>query len=125
MPSDLPTMPAVSTHERVFTAAEKQKLRGEVFRGARLDAVDFSGADLENASFERIVLSRASFAGANLRGTRFILCDLRHANFAGATLVDNRFDRTTLAGASGLSTADRHAIEAQGGTFSPLATEAP
>jgi uncharacterized protein YjbI with pentapeptide repeats len=34
-----------------FTALEKQHLSGEIFRGSKLDWLDFSGADLQGGRF--------------------------------------------------------------------------
>jgi hypothetical protein len=104
---------------QILTDGEKQKLAGSVFRHVVLDGGDFSNADLRNATFQAASLTRCSFDGADLRGVRFVACDLRSASFNNAIFECTRFDGTLLAGAQGISEADRLQIIRGGGSFVP------
>lgn len=56
------------------------------FIGLNLDSVDFSGADLEGASFEGCDLSNTNFSYANLKGANMCNTYRLDTNFVGANL---------------------------------------
>jgi uncharacterized protein YjbI with pentapeptide repeats len=105
---------------QVFTAGEKRLLRGNLFRGADFDHVDFSAADLRDTMFEWVSLRGCDFSDANLRGAVFHGCDLRCARFARASFGDNRFDECWFVGATGIVPLQRVRIEECGGNFLAL-----
>jgi uncharacterized protein YjbI with pentapeptide repeats len=109
--------PSNDTFERIFTADEKATLGGELFLNRELVGVDFSGADLRGARFERTTLVRCNLAAADVRGAHFILCDLHAVVLADVLFEDNRFDGTTLVDAVGLTADGQAVIEGGGGTF--------
>lgn len=85
-----------------------------------LVGVDFSGADLRDARFERTILDRCNLMGADLRGATFISCELRDVIFVDALFEDGRFDGTTIVDAVGLTDASRVLIERAGGALQPI-----
>jgi uncharacterized protein YjbI with pentapeptide repeats len=101
----------------VFTRGEKAELYRHVFCVAELDEVDFSGADLRGARFERCSLRGAIFSGSLLIGVEFLGCDLRCADFSGAVLAKNRFDGSWLIGVAGLSPTALEQARNSGGLF--------
>jgi uncharacterized protein YjbI with pentapeptide repeats len=104
--------------ETIFTESEKRDaLRGRVFRGTKLDGVDFSNADLSFTAFEDVSLIGCNFEGANLRGTRFARCDLRWSKFDRTMLGKNYFDKAIFGGATGLTNDQMRYIARHGGTF--------
>jgi uncharacterized protein YjbI with pentapeptide repeats len=103
--------------ESVFSAEEKAALRDEVFMNREFVDVDFSGADLRGARFERTTLVRCNLAATDLRGARFNLCNLREVVLTDAVFGDNRFDGTMFVEAVGLNDVTRALIEHGGGSF--------
>jgi PTS system nitrogen regulatory IIA component len=101
----------------VFSAGEKQNLRGSVFCRMTFERVDFSGADLRGACFDDSSLSGSDFSFADLRGVEFLRCDLRRARFTSARLGRNRFEGSWLTGAVGLDRLERAYIVRLGGRF--------
>jgi hypothetical protein len=87
---------------RVFTDGEKGGLRHQQFRGLELDRVDFGGADLCRARFDRVSLRGADFRAARLEGAQFVRCDLRGAAFQEALLDGVSFCACMLEGVTGL-----------------------
>jgi uncharacterized protein YjbI with pentapeptide repeats len=102
---------------RVFTAAEKRDLAGQVFRNLSLEGVDFSGANLREASFVRVSLRGCDFRTADLRGADFLGCDLRQARLDQVVLGDNRFHGSCLANSAGLSDDAKDYVSRRGGSF--------
>jgi uncharacterized protein YjbI with pentapeptide repeats len=103
--------------EVVFTAAEKRQLGGEVFRGSKLDYVDFSRADLREARFEGASLCGCDFSGTDLRGAVFEDCDLRWSRFDRAIFGNNSFRRSWLTGSEGITRSVFEYVRTRGGHF--------
>ncbi len=85
--------------------------------GARLESIDFSGADLTSVGRQGLMwIDRCSFARADLRqatlgGWYFRFCDLTGANLRGASLRDAHFSACDLTGA------DLRGADLAGATF--------
>jgi uncharacterized protein YjbI with pentapeptide repeats len=103
--------------EVVFTTVEKRHLGGEVFRGSKLDYVDFSQADLREARFEGASLCGCDFSGADLRGAVFEDCDLRWSRFDRAIFGNNSFRRSWLTGSEGITRSVFEYVRTRGGHF--------
>jgi uncharacterized protein YjbI with pentapeptide repeats len=80
--------------------ARGRNLKGASFDYAILPRVDFTGADLEGATFGIAQLDRASFERAQLQGASFVGARLRGASFTGAHLEGSLFVSAQLQGAS-------------------------
>ena len=109
--------PADKSCRAVFTSLEKRHLFGEIFRGSKLDFLDFSRADLRGARFEGASLCGCDFSGADLRRTVFWDCDLQWARFDRAIFGDNSFRRSWLNGAEGITRSLFDYIRKNGGHF--------
>ncbi len=101
----------------VFTSVEKGHLGGEIFRGSKLDYLDFSRADLREARFEGTSLCGCDFSGADLRGTVFEDCDLRWSRFDRAIFGNNSFRRSWLTGSEGITRYLFEYMRTRGGHF--------
>jgi len=108
---------ARQTCELVFTVMEKRHLGGEIFRGSKLDYVDFSHADLREARFHGASLCGCDFSGADLRGTVFEDCDLRWSRFDRAIFGNNSFKRSWLTGSEGITRSVFEYVRTRGGHF--------
>jgi uncharacterized protein YjbI with pentapeptide repeats len=65
-----------------------------------LVAVDLTGAQLRDATFQRSALDRATLAGADAYRAKFISATLTEAVFDGARLTESDFTSADLTGAS-------------------------
>lgn len=101
----------------VFTSAEKRHLGGEIFRGSKLDYLDFSQADLREARFHGASLSGCDFSRADLRGTVFEDCDPRWSRFDRAIFGNNSFKRSWLTGSEGITRYVFEYVQTRGGHF--------
>jgi len=78
-----------------------QELEGASFLRVKLDNVQFGGADLSDATFQQCLLKGAIFRGAIFGPrTRFKECTLHEADFAGVDLKGADFSRVNLRGAN-------------------------
>lgn len=68
---------AASTIRHVRASVQCTSCEPRSFLNRELVGLDFSGADLPDARFEKTTLSRCNFAGTDLRGASFVLCELR------------------------------------------------
>lgn len=73
---------------------------GVNFTGTNLQKASFRGAELQGAVFEAAVLHKASFVGTNLTNACFVGADLAGASFAGAMVTSADFTGAKLQGVS-------------------------
>jgi uncharacterized protein YjbI with pentapeptide repeats len=91
--------------------ARGRDLRGAIFDFAILPRVDFTGADLDDATFTNAQLDRASFERARLQSALFDGAGLQGASFATAQLQGASLVVARLQGAS------LHSAELQGASL--------
>jgi uncharacterized protein YjbI with pentapeptide repeats len=65
------------------------------FLNVKLEYADFSGANLEGATFQGW-LSSASFIGSNLRNASFVNCNVKWADFRSADLRGATFSGSSI-----------------------------
>lgn len=82
-----------------------------VFRNSRLPLTRFNAATLDAVQFIGCDLEQASFAGAVLRGVSFVDCRVAYSTFVGATFRNVAFLNSNLHGA------DLDVIESVGASF--------
>ncbi len=102
---------------RLFSEHEKVVLWGLRLQDARMDHIDFAGADLRRSRFERVSLCGCDLSNANLNDVAFIACDLRGANLTDARLEGASFLRSWLTAAEGLTAAQWRYVAQRGGLF--------
>ncbi len=74
-------------------------LRRANFNGANLSSADLRGADLRWADLKGAILDNADLEGANICGTDFTAASLERANLARTIAIETKFRRTKLSGA--------------------------
>jgi len=102
---------------KLFSEQEKVVLWDLCVSDARMDHVDFSGADLRRSRFVRVSFCHCDFSHANLRDVAFTACDLRGVNLIDARLEGACFDRSWLSAAEGLTPAQWRYVAERGGLF--------
>jgi uncharacterized protein YjbI with pentapeptide repeats len=102
---------------KLFSEQEKVVLWELRVEGARMDHVDFSGADLRRSRFTGVSFCGCDFSRANLREVSFVSCDLRGASLAGTCLEGASFDRSWLTEVEGLTPAQWRYVAERGGLF--------
>lgn len=63
---------------------ENSSFRYSDFSGMALNGFDWTGAELQQCTFDETRLAGASFSGVRLGASRFTRCDLQKADFRGA-----------------------------------------
>jgi uncharacterized protein YjbI with pentapeptide repeats len=102
---------------RIFSEQEKVVLWGIRLEDARMDHIDFAGADLRRSRFVRVSFCGCDLSNANLKDVAFTACDLRGAMLFNVRLEGASFARSWLTAAEGLTPAQWRYVAERGGLF--------